>query len=165
MFYIRLNVLKGVSKRTVQTDDGFAPNHSALMDVPDNFSADITVQTEKDNDWQTVTRKSTQKRTDKATMKTIFWSRLQPNFDSSKASKYIINNRIARKNEFSLTPLYNENRRNKTFISYKIEVVSSKYHDLLNSSRWPVGSSVRKFYKAHKRQSRKQLAENRSGFF
>lgn len=67
--------------------------------------------------------------------------------------------------EFSLTPLYNENRRNKTFISYKIEVVSSKYHDLLNSSRWPVGSSVRKFYKAHKRQSRKQLAENRSGFF
>lgn len=101
---------------------------------------------------------------DATKIKYIFWSRLKANFDTLKAKNYIIGKGIARHDEFTLTPLSN-NSDNNSYISYKINITDTKYECLLDSSLWPTGSYVRKFYENADKKYRTRDKENKKRFF
>lgn len=106
-----------------------------------------------ENDWHTVQqrKKPRSQRLPSAT-KAIFWSKLDAHYDTKKATKYIIEKGIANNEDFSLTLMTNSKVKGSTYVSFKIDIVASKYEDLLNSTKWPWRSYVRKFHNVKRNQ-------------
>lgn len=84
-----------------------------------------------DNGWTEVKRKQRRSSTSGFNsqqntipkQKSIFWSKLDKNFDNGKAANYIISNGIADASEFKLTCLTKD--ESSSYVSYKIDTTDS----------------------------------------
>lgn len=93
----------------------------------------------------------------------FFWSKLEKTFDESCASKFLIDNAILTLGDFKITPL-SKSKLDATYFSYKVDVFTQA-DNLINYSKWPAGSYLRRFHPSLKKPTHAVLPQGGSRFF
>lgn len=129
--------------------------------------------TQDNTDWTIVTRRrqrppvpvrQTEHKThsDSNEKNTLFWSKLSKNFDMQIAQNFIVSNGLAKNNEFKISALTKES--NATYISYKIEANKDVCDRIINYTKMPAKSYVRKFHTKKKLPTYADLARRNKNF-
>lgn len=142
----------------------YAPNHEELMRVPNNQWIEVNRRKKRNGGKLIYTKHNTSKSMMKSDKKkiSIFWSKLNPNFNIIEASNFIVNNRIAEDNDFAVT-LTTKNINTSTYISYKLDLTKKSVDRAFECNEWPEGSYIRKYFK--RKSTHAKLSEKRKNFF